>query len=411
MIKQKNLHYFTNKYPYNDGEQFITNELFSLSKCYDRIIIYPVSAKSTDKKTKEIPSNCIINTYNEAPITSQELQNIIKKMPFNFFKILFSEILSEKNKIFSKLKNIKTLFQKLAYNLVLAERLKPQLKNYKNDTFYCFWMNQSAVALAILKNKNYINSLFVRQHGYDLYNEIHPEGFIPFRIYVYKATKKLISISKTNIDYIKNNYPLFYKKVTLNFLGTKNYNMQLAQKKESNFIILSCSRLTPLKRVELIIDILSNVYHEIIWYHAGDGPEKEKIQQKAKKLPENIQYIFLGELSQDELFKFYNENNINLFIHTSSSEGLPISLIEAQSFGIPILSTNVGGVKEIVNEETGFLIEKEFNIEEVACLIDEIINSKKLQSKVERERIINYWKENFQHEKNIRELVNILENE
>jgi len=48
-----------------------------------------------------------------------------------------------------------------------------------------------------------------------------------------------------------------------------------------------------------------------------------------------------------------------LFINTSSSEGIPVSMMEAQSFGIPILAMDVGGVREIVGPQTGRLLQQD----------------------------------------------------
>ena len=49
-------------------------------------------------------------------------------------------------------------------------------------------------------------------------------------------------------------------------------------------------------------------------------------------------------------------NDFDLFVNMSLSEGIPVSIMEAISFGIPIIATNVGGNAEIVNDETGVLI-------------------------------------------------------
>ena len=47
-----------------------------------------------------------------------------------------------------------------------------------------------------------------------------------------------------------------------------------------------------------------------------------------------------------------------MFINLSSSEGIPVSIMEAQSFGIPVIATNVGGSGEIVVSETGVLVDE-----------------------------------------------------
>lgn len=86
----------------------------------------------------------------------------------------------------------------------------------------------------------------------------------------------------------------------------------------------------------------------------GDG-EIEKVQQyiKDNKLDNVAEYI--GWVSGEEKIKLLNE--VDVFILPSYNEGLPISLLEAMSYNLPIISTTVGGIPEILkNEYNGFLI-------------------------------------------------------
>ena len=88
----------------------------------------------------------------------------------------------------------------------------------------------------------------------------------------------------------------------------------------------------------------------------------------------NIKINFLGKLEKEKVMNFYLTNHVDLFLNTSISEGIPVSIMEAISFGIPILATNVGGTKEIVNNTTGFLIDAEFKPENIAEIIDNRLN-------------------------------------
>ena len=67
-----------------------------------------------------------------------------------------------------------------------------------------------------------------------------------------------------------------------------------------------------------------------------------------------------------------SKNYIDALINVSESEGLPFSMMEAISFGIPVIGTNVGGVKEIINNDTGILLEKDFEIKSLSSLIDNL---------------------------------------
>ena len=75
----------------------------------------------------------------------------------------------------------------------------------------------------------------------------------------------------------------------------------------------------------------------------------------------------MGAIQNVEVYKYYNEHCADLFINVSSSEGLPVSIMEAISFGIPVIATDVGGTGEIVkNGISGFLINRDFETVELA---------------------------------------------
>ena len=69
---------------------------------------------------------------------------------------------------------------------------------------------------------------------------------------------------------------------------------------------------------------------------------------------------------------------IDIFINVSSSEGLPVAIMEAISFDIPIIATNVGGTSEIVTPETGILIAPDSAPELIAARIRELYKVKEL---------------------------------
>ena len=65
----------------------------------------------------------------------------------------------------------------------------------------------------------------------------------------------------------------------------------------------------------------------------------DEIKKMAKdKLRDNIQYEFKGNVSNTELMKQYQNKNYYVFVNVSSSEGIPVSIMEATSFGIPRLN-------------------------------------------------------------------------
>ena len=65
---------------------------------------------------------------------------------------------------------------------------------------------------------------------------------------------------------------------------------------------------------------------------------------------------FMGYVPNVEIMQFMEESNVDVFINLSTSEGVPVSIMEAQSYGIPVIATNVGGTGEIIDKDNGILL-------------------------------------------------------
>jgi glycosyltransferase involved in cell wall biosynthesis len=124
----------------------------------------------------------------------------------------------------------------------------------------------------------------------------------------------------------------------------------------------------------------------------------EKIKISASKEISN--YEFFGIQPNDYILNFYNENYIDLFINLSESEGIPVSIMEAQSAGIPVLATAVGGTPEIVNDENGILVDKNEKDEIITQKIINYLNLPEVEKQKKRELSYQNWKENYNAETN-----------
>jgi len=83
-------------------------------------------------------------------------------------------------------------------------------------------------------------------------------------------------------------------------------------------------------------------------------------------LPSNIHVEFSGSLPNKGVLNFYQQKHVDLFINVSASEGVPVSIMEVLSFGIPVLATDVGGTSEIVDNQVGELLKTDISANEIA---------------------------------------------
>jgi colanic acid/amylovoran biosynthesis glycosyltransferase len=122
----------------------------------------------------------------------------------------------------------------------------------------------------------------------------------------------------------------------------------------------------------------------------------------------NIRFEFRGYVPIDEIYKYYSSSHIDLFLNTSFTEGVPVSIMEAQSFGIPVIATDVGGVSEIVTEGTGFLLPADFMPEDLAARIIHFMKMNSAEKSILRERVLSNWNQKFNATENYPEFISVV---
>ncbi|SET58089.1 Glycosyltransferase involved in cell wall bisynthesis [[Clostridium] aminophilum] len=247
----------------------------------------------------------------------------------------------------------------------------------KNAVIYTYRFEYQAYVCSLLSRYFDNPVLIARAHGYDLYEERNSNQYIPCREQLLKSFDRIYLIAKDGIKYLTEKYPQYSKKYFLSYLGTQDKGIE-EYESDDTFRIVSCSNILPGKRVDRIIEVLSELTSpNIEWIHFGDGPSEGDIKELAKnKLQGKIKYQFMGRRSNTDILEYYKNNSISLFINLSESEGLPVSIMEAMSFGIPCVATDVGGTGEIVIDGyNGWLVNTEDACQKIANIIDNFCSS------------------------------------
>jgi glycosyltransferase involved in cell wall biosynthesis len=102
------------------------------------------------------------------------------------------------------------------------------------------------------------------------------------------------------------------------------------------------------------------------WRHLGTGSSESVVGESAVPLPRNLSVEFIPYGSQAAMFDFYRQNRVDVFLNVSSSEGTPMTIMEAASCSIPVIATAVGGNVEIVSERNGILLSADPTPEQIA---------------------------------------------
>ena len=406
----KTLFLSTNSFPHNDRETLLGLKIQLLSEKFNRI--YVLSATPKTSVEIFIPKN-VSSFYIDTRL------NVIDKIRAFlgvFSLLIFQEIIDLKTlKISMNWKKIKVALNGM-YISKRYSRVVRQIVNKNNLQtdklfFHAYWCTEFPICFSELKNSFPHAHFSSRMHAYDLYEERHNPNYLPFRKVIYSVCDKLFFISEQGKEYFKNTYKIENdSKLIVNYLGVKNSTtLKLKESKfvsnDSELVLVSCSSMIGLKRIHLIIDCLSKIKNiNIKWYHFGDGSLKEQLELAAyQKLNEltNISYFFQGHVSNELVNQFYSENKIDLFINVSQYEGVPISMMEAMSFGIPCIGTNVGGVNEIITHENGFLLDVNFKTDELANIIVDYASENGLDRLKYKEGAISTFENRFQLKKNM----------
>lgn len=124
-------------------------------------------------------------------------------------------------------------------------------------------------------------------------------------------------------------------------------------------IMLSVGRLVPWKGFSMLIDAVADMAPEapeLCLLIAGSGPEEERLRQKIRKQGADARARLLGAVPHEILMSYFAASD--LFVLNSGYEGMPHTLLEAMSVGVPVIATRVGGNPELIRDGTdGILIE------------------------------------------------------
>jgi len=391
-----NLNFFTATFPYLKADSIVENEIPILSNNYDKIKIFP-HYFGTENYTRKIEDNnevCRLLNFNNQKLNLRNKGVILK--------LFLVELFNCKNKIFY-LKQSKKWLSLLKIASKKAQLITEQGLLLENSINYTYWMNDWALVLTILKSTKKINNFVFRCGGFDIWDERHEGNYLPFRYTIYKYADKGYPNAKIAEVYMKAKTP-FGKKIEVKYLGTTDNGIGKFDENDV-FTIVTVAFASPLKRVYLMFDILENVTKPIKWVHFGGGTELENLKKRAESFKSNHSIEFKGSVANSEILDYYKSNTVNLYMMTSSTESLPVSIQEAISFGVPVISTNVGGITEVVNDEIGILIDKDFDPKEVATIIKNFAHSK-YNSLKQRQKIRNFWKDNFEANKVYSEFAN-----
>ena len=384
---------------------FLTNEIGAYVKTFDKVfvIVYGGDRKACDRISKKYGFEYAFISDKK---TYTVLFDLLKWRNKSYVKAEFKKI-----GLFSSLK-LKRRVYAYYYGLYWTKlrRIVKDFINEKDDYYvYSFWLSRPAFGVAnIMSSYSNVRRAVSRTHRYDLYEEENGYNYLPFRKYISENVDTIYFSSKDTVDYFYNKRYSEKKlpKCKLSYLGTFDHGQKESSDTKDILTIASCSYIIQRKRLDLIILLIKKIseyYKGVRWIHIGDGEISNKIKDMANKELAGVEYHFLGSKSDEEIFELYRSYDVDFFVNLSDSEGIPVSIMEAMSMGIPIIARNVGGISDAVSDNNGIIINSIENvdrvIEQVAQRTVDIFLDKKEYKKVSDNSYAK-WNDTFNGDKN-----------
>lgn len=304
----------------------------------------------------------------------------------------------------------------LARSATLARALEDALPATRESLIlYPYWGHSSASACVLLKRKWHV-PVVTRMHGYDLFEERNDWGYQPLKRMIAYGVDRILFVSSQGRAYFHERFrvPPDPDRFQLRHLGSPDSGLS-PENATDTLQLVSCSNIVAVKRVHLLVDALSEIVDvPIHWTHFGDGNLRAEIEAYAREMLSghtNIRYTFAGWTDNEDLLNYYRTHAVDLFITATQSEGgMPVSISEALSFGIPAAATAVGGVPDgVLDGETGWLIDPD---DAPAGLRRAIMECREMDPAARarlRANCRRLWSERFDAEKNAAEVEKLFE--
>lgn len=257
------------------------------------------------------------------------------------------------------------LFKYQPYELALSSRLVDVIQNAQIDVLHVHYAIPHAYA-AYMAKKMLLDigiqiPIVTTLHGTDItlvgshpfyrpavtFSVNHSDRVTAVSESLRQDTLRLFDI-KTKIEVIPN----FIDTEKINRVGKPCERSLLAQKEEK--IITHISNFRPLKRIMDVIKIFEGLSSEIDCklMMVGEGPEKVKAIEYVEKTGLEDKILFLGNSNEIDKVLCYSD----LFLLPSEKESFGLSALEAMAHGVPVISSNAGGISEVnIDGVSGYL--------------------------------------------------------
>jgi len=372
--------YITTQAPFGQGETFVTEEMLAVVKLGNEILIVPRSASKEifhDFGKQLVDYTIRFPLFNLRILFALMKTTVVKPRLWRVLaKILFT---SRSPKIL--VKNLVVLPKAVFISDLLYQARVQHIHAHWGSTTstmayiisqltgipWSFTLHRWDISENNMLKEKTRTAKFVRVISKDGYNEVL--GIIGNE---YKNKCLVLHMGVDISKFIKS--------------GEKTF-----ERDKDGFIIAIPANLVEKKGHKYLVKAIETLkkkgYNNIKCYFFGDGLLREELEKIVNKMNLGDVIVFKGAIPHEKLLELYSNREIDCVVLPSivtedgEKEGIPVSLIEAMAYKIPVISTNTGGIPELLDNDAGIIVEQR-NSYELAEAIETLIKDEGLRRKL-----------------------------
>lgn len=354
------VHLLTSNFPFGRGEEFLPAEFPYLLETFERIVLYPTKVgHEAPGDGRSLPDRVSVNlefvrSLAEARSRPSRLRLARALASVAPLPLLVGELPAAIR--FGKAGG-RALLRRIAKAKEILDALERSVPADGGPSIlYSYWMDEAALAVTLFLRRHKAFVGISRAHGFDLYLHRQDPPYQPAQRIMVNGLTRTFAISEHGADDLKRRFPQAAGRIRSSRLGVHPQPFRAARSNDGVLRVVTCAYVTALKRLHLVAGALQRIEVPVDWSHIGDGPLLDSLKETAHALPKHIRVNWLGHFPHAALMDYYRAQPTDVFVNVSQSEGIPVSVMEALSVGIPAIATSVGGTPELVNDSNGALL-------------------------------------------------------
>lgn len=390
-MKPSRLLLVTRSFPFGDWADFLDEEIWALAEAFDEIMVVPMSPRG---QRTALPGNVQVDNLLCSRLSRAQRLRSLLSLPVLMFAA--REVRQNWRQMWRPRQLARALLSvggaasvSSWYREMVAHRPPPSV-------VYTFWLTE--VALGIRQEDPTV-PIISRIHRGDLFAEFQPGNYIPQHRASLESCTAVASVSESGRAYLAERYPSIADRLSVKRLGIKRFPRS-APSKDHAIRVVTCSTLKDVKRPLLAGAAIIHLARErhVIWHHFGDGPRRadlerlvnQSIASGADQIEGRLDFTLHGAVPHEAVAEHFGSHEVDVVLNTSISEGVPVSLMEALSAGVPVVATHVGGTGELIHGSNGVLVPEDAEAGQIAVVLRDVAD--KPGSADAR---IDFWEQNY----------------